>query len=591
MMNTFTRGGQVTMHNLRMIKQVLNVTLVVTILVGVFFFGIKSWRDYTPYERSAALSYYWAEFKLNLPFISDQTKAVMTEDYTFGDGRQQKVRSLNIVNDPWHRQLAADMSVQLWLNFWFSLLAMVATFCSICGFWVWRGKARKDKEILSGTKEIPGQKLAKLVRRHGVASDLTLAGVPLIKNSEVQHILIIGTTGSGKTNCMHELLQQVRTRKQRAIIVDMTGVFIEKHYRPGVDKILNPRDRRSETWSAWGECQQPAHFKTMASLLIPAEKGGEETYWVKNARLLFDVTATKLKEQGNLSNKSFFSFATDSPVKDIQKFYQGTKAAAIVSADGKETVMGVRSHLRGSVDGLELFEDTDFPFSIRDWVKEDGEDGWLFLSSPPECREEMSGLMSVWTSLAAEAINSLPRNLDRRIWVAIDELPAIKKLPNLQTLLAEARQRGGCVVIGTQDMCLLDNLYGHNIVKSISNLCSTKVVLRIEGADIAERMSRWLGIQEVSEPVESISYGAHQMRDGVNLNDSRKEKPTVHFDKLMKLPNLEAYLKLPGPYPIARVKFEIHDLPEVAQGFVPVGDNKAMPQKLPAVVATEILGA
>ena len=93
-------------------------------------------------------------------------------------------------------------------------------------------------------------------------------------------------------------------------------------------------------------------------------------------------------------------------------------------------------------------------------------------------------------------------------------------------------------------------------------------MFRIEGAEIAERMSKWLGVQEVSETIENISYGAHQMRDGVSLNDQRKEKPTIHPDRLMKLPDLEAYLKVPGDYPIAKVTFEIHRLEKVAEGFV-----------------------
>ena len=80
-------------------------------------------------------------------------------------------------------------------------------------------------------------------------------------------------------------------------------------------------------------------------------------------------------------------------------------------------------------------------------------------------------------------------------------------------------------------------------------------------------MSKWLGVQEVSETMENISYGAHQMRDGVSLNDQRKEKPTIHPDRLMKLPDLHAYLKLPGDYPIAKVCFRVHKLPRVTEGF------------------------
>jgi type IV conjugative transfer system coupling protein TraD len=568
MFKKFIGGGQVTMHNVSMIRQVLNVTFIATLIVGTLAFVSKSWFDYTPYERSAALAYYWADFKANIPLVRKEQVRKMTQNYTYEDGTKQVVYSIHILEDKWHQNLVQDINDQLIKNGIFTLWFMLVFFIVVCAGWVWRGAKIKEKKILSGTEEVSADQLAKLVHRARAASDLTLAGVPLVKNSEVQHTLIVGTTGSGKTNCLHELLQQIRLRKQRAIIVDMTGVFIEKYYRPGIDKILNPRDQRTEAWSVWGECQDSAHFKTMASLLIPSNGHGEETYWIKNARVLFDATAKKLKEQGNLTNKDFFAFATDKPTKDIQKFYNGTKAAAIVNADGKETVMGVRSHLRGSIDSLELFEDAERPFSIRSWVKEDQGEGWLFLSSPPEHREEMATLLSLWTSIATEAINSLSRDLERRIWVVIDELPAIKKLPTLQVMLAEVRQRGGCAVLGAQDMSLLDEIYGHNIVKSIANLCSTKVVFRIEGADIAERMSKWLGVQEVSESIENISYGQDRIRDGVSLNDNRKEKPTIHFDKLMKIPNLEAYLKLPGTYPIAKVRFQIHNLPKVAEGFV-----------------------
>ncbi|MGV8948894.1 MAG: type IV secretion system DNA-binding domain-containing protein [Candidatus Paracaedibacter sp.] len=570
MFKKFIGGGQVTMHNVSMIRQVLNVTFIATLIVGALAFASKSWLDYTPYERSAALAYYWADFKANIPLVRKEQIRKMTQNYTYEDGTSQVVYSIHILNDKWHQNLVQDINDQLIKNSIFTLWFMLVFFVVVCAGWVWRGAKIKEKKILSGTEEVTGEYLAKLVRRSNVASDLILAEVPLIKNSEVQHTLIIGTTGSGKTNCLHELLQQIRRRKQRAIIVDMTGVFIEKYYRPGIDKILNPRDQRSEAWSIWGECQDPAHFKTMASLLIPANGHGEETYWITNARVLFDATAKKLREQGRLTNKNFLEVATDEPVKEIQKFYKGTKAAAIVNADGKETVMGVRSHLRGSIDSIELFEDTEQPFSIRDWVKADQGEGWLFLSSHSELREELSVLLSLWTSIATEAINSLSRDLERRIWVVIDELPAIKKLPTLHTMLAEVRQRGGSIIIGAQDMSLLDQIYGQNLVKSIANLCSTKVVFRIEGAEIAERMSKWLGVQEVSESIENISYGQDRIRDGVSLNDNRKEKPTVHFDKLMKLPNLEAYLKLPGSYPIAKIKFKIHDLPKVSEGFIPL---------------------
>jgi hypothetical protein len=72
----------------------------------------------------------------------------------------------------------------------------------------------------------------------------------------------------------------------------------------------------------------------------------------------------------------------------------------------------------------------------------------------------------------------------------------------------------------------------------------------------------------VSETSENISYGVNDMRDGVSLNDLHREKATVHFDKLMKLPNLEPYLKVSGSYPVAKIKFQVYDLPKIAEGLI-----------------------
>ena len=48
----------------------------------------------------------------------------------------------------------------------------------------------------------------------------------------------------------------------------------------------------------------------------------------------------------------------------------------------------------------------------------------------------------------------------------------------------------------------------------------------------------------------------------------------------MKLPDLEAYLKLPGDYPIAKVTFEIHRVDKVAEGFVGGGGEPLKKLKL-----------
>ena len=52
---------------------------------------------------------------------------------------------------------------------------------------------------------------------------------------------------------------------------------------------------------------------------------------------------------------------------------------------------------------------------------------------------------------------------------------------------------------------------------------------------------------------ESISFGAHQMRDGVNLSNQKQTKSVVSPSQIMMLKDLEAYLKFPGDLPVTKI--------------------------------------
>src|SRR3990167_2924946 len=89
---TFTKGGQVSLHNLRMIRQVLWVTMIITLISGCVFIIGKTWLDYSSYERYVIGSSYWADLKLALS--GDKDKVYQT--YETESGQSHSVRSLNI---------------------------------------------------------------------------------------------------------------------------------------------------------------------------------------------------------------------------------------------------------------------------------------------------------------------------------------------------------------------------------------------------------------------------------------------------------------------------------------------------------------
>jgi type IV secretory pathway TraG/TraD family ATPase VirD4 len=87
-------------------------------------------------------------------------------------------------------------------------------------------------------------------------------------------------------------------------------------------------------------------------------------------------------------------------------------------------------------------------FSIRDWVKDEDAGSWLFMSSRSDQHEMMRPLISTWMDIALNAIMAQERDPDRTIWIILDELPSLNKLPTLEAGLAEGRQYGAAYVVG-----------------------------------------------------------------------------------------------------------------------------------------------
>jgi type IV secretory pathway TraG/TraD family ATPase VirD4 len=67
---------------------------------------------------------------------------------------------------------------------------------------------------------------------------------------------------------------------------------------------------------------------------------------------------------------------------------------------------------------------------------------------------------------------------------------------------------------------------------------------------------------------EGFSYGANDMRDGVTLNQERRKSSVIMSSEFSKLNDLEAYLKLPGNFPITKLKFKYQEKPDIAEPLV-----------------------
>ncbi|HWM70210.1 MAG TPA: type IV secretion system DNA-binding domain-containing protein [Steroidobacteraceae bacterium] len=114
---------------------------------------------------------------------------------------------------------------------------------------------------------------------------ITLAGIAVERLDETKHFKLIGTTGSGKSTAIREVLRIALARGDRALIADPDGGYLNRFYDPDRgDVILNPFDPRSARWDLFGELRDPYDADQLARALIPdaADTSGRE--WRAYAR-------------------------------------------------------------------------------------------------------------------------------------------------------------------------------------------------------------------------------------------------------------------------------------------------------------------
>ena len=114
---------------------------------------------------------------------------------------------------------------------------------------------------------------------------LTIAGVGIAASDEVKHFKLIGTTGTGKSTAIRELIAAALDRGDRAVITDPDGGYLARYYDPGRgDVILNPFDSRSLQWDPFAEVREPYDAEQLASSLIPSTEDVSAREWRGYAR-------------------------------------------------------------------------------------------------------------------------------------------------------------------------------------------------------------------------------------------------------------------------------------------------------------------
>lgn len=583
MLNNYIGGGQVFLHKIRMLKQVAGTTIVVSLLTGIILaWSFNSSTSNTKVDWDGAITYAKAQMILAvhpaLSKISIRQGRAKIDAYSEGKLWKKRMPADNVINSNRFKSAWNKATEIMQLLFLQSL-----GFGSCAGFlvflvWSRFGKDLKEEKRKEGSGIVlTADQVHRKLKKLGKCSDFKIGKMPLVKDMETRHFLVTGATGSGKTNLMHNLLPQIEKKKQPAIIIDQTGEMIAKYYNlERGDIIFNPFDARSKAWDFWADCNSRENLERFSKILIGFNRKQSDShsdpFWDNTAESVFNACIEFLRPQ-NASIEEITNMVCHADLAYLKKVLAKTEARRHLGNDSKQTAASIISVLAANSKPLTYLKSNHDAnnFSLRHHFAQikQGSPAWLFLATKPGSRNLTLPLVSCLTELALAQLIDIGIDKKRKIWVVLDELPALGKLPALSSLMTEGRKYGACVIAGMQSLNQLYEHYGHYGGSTIFGQFGTAFFFRNSEPAIAKMVSSMCGSETITHQQKNTSFGANELRDSISYNEQQQKKALIEPEDLANLAVRQCYALLPEPATrLAKIQLPEAKLKDKTQGFI-----------------------
>ncbi|WP_035353040.1 type IV secretion system DNA-binding domain-containing protein [Edaphobacter aggregans] len=383
----------------------------------------------------------------------------------------------------------------------------------------------------------------------------TLLRIP--RSAEAKHIQIMGDTGAGKSTLIKQMLQQISDRGETAIVYDPAGEFTECFYKEGRgDWILNPLDERAPYWTPSSELRNPAEARTIAASMYQPREDKRGEFFTDTPQKIF---AHLLKYKP--TPEELVAWMSDEA--EIDRRLKGTELANFAPKDAPQQRSGVLASLGLVADSLRLLptrEEADGrEWCATDWAEK--REGWIFLTSTEAQQEALRPLHSLWIDLLVLRLLTKPKPGQTKVWLVIDELASLQRLPQFHTALTKGRKSDNPIVFGYQGKAQLETIYGH-LAEVMLSQPSTKFILRTAEPNAAKWAAEMIGEIEIERLRETVADGKRQ---GKSFTLDRQIEPLVMKSEVEGLPDLHTFVKI-NNY-VSRFSFPPMNLPKIAEAL------------------------
>jgi type IV secretory pathway TraG/TraD family ATPase VirD4 len=365
---------------------------------------------------------------------------------------------------------------------------------------------------------------------------------------ESKHFKIIGTTGTGKSTAISELLAGAFRRGDRAVVADPDGGYMRRFYDAARgDVILNPFDLRAASWDLFGEIERPYDVEQLGRSLIPDHDAADRS-WRAYARTFFTAVTRQTHAAGVRDVSELYRLLVIADTQELRALTAGTPAQPFLQEQNGRMFDSIRSVASSAVSALEYVAGQRAPrVSIRQWVRRGpvGQGGVLFIPYHAGQIAALRSMISAWMRIAIFEAMDRPEG-DQRLWFVIDELDALGPIDGLKDASARLRKFGGRCVLGFQSIAQVAGTYGASDAHTIVENCGNTLILRCsasEGGGTARFASGLIGQREVIRTTQSRSRRPGALLPSITTSEQLRIEPAVMDSEIEQLPDLAGYLK------------------------------------------------
>ncbi len=378
---------------------------------------------------------------------------------------------------------------------------------------------------------------------------ITVAGIAVTPQDEMKHFKFIGTTGTGKSTAIGEVLEAALRRGDRAVVADPDGGYLKRFYsRERGDVILNPFEDASARWDLFAEINDAYDVEQLARSLIPDHEGADRS-WRGYARTFLSAVTAQAHAAGSRDVRELYRLLVVAGTQELRTLVAGTPAQPFLEEHNGRMFDSIRSVTASAVGALDyVARQSSTPLSVRQWVRNsDGAHGGvLFMPYRAGQVAALRSTISAWMRLAIFEAMEKPEG-DQRLWFVVDELDALGQIDGLKDALARLRKFGGRCLLGFQSVAQVASTYGHGDGQTIIENCSNTTILRCSGSEhggTSQFASRLIGEREVLRLTTSRSRRATELFPSVTRAEHLSIESAVMAAEIEQLPDLSGYLKI-----------------------------------------------